>query len=64
MIDAYVEEKIQEVETWFQILCGIGEEGWTEEKLIENLVGALNGLTRLITQDESSLQGPRANMEG
>jgi hypothetical protein len=60
MINSYVEEKIHEVEIWFQILCGIGEDGWPAEKLRENLINAIYGLGKLITDDGLSLRGPMA----
>jgi hypothetical protein len=28
---------IRQVRSWFEILCGVGEDGWTEEKVRSNL---------------------------
>lgn len=56
MINAYSAEKIGSVRTWFAILCGIGEDGFTPEKARENAFSDIGKLANIISRDGLSLE--------
>jgi len=62
MIDGYAEEKISSVRIWFNMLCGIGEDGYTEDKIRENLRSDLYKLELIISSDDLSLELPSAKI--
>ena len=54
--NGYALEKISDVRGWYTMLCGVGEDGYTEQKLIENLRAAIGKLKRTIVSNGLSLQ--------
>ena len=62
MIDGYAEEKISSVRIQFTMLCGIGEDGYTEDKIRENLRSDLYKLELIISSDGLSLEPPSAKI--
>ena len=43
-IKSDLQEKIDDVEIYFQIICGLGEDGFTEEKARKNLLSSIDKL--------------------
>lgn len=63
MKDVYSNEKIHTVQTGFQILCGIGEDGITHEQAKLSLSSDISSLAYIIdTDDEFSLDPPSAKI--
>ena len=58
MINVYSDEKIDDVRIYFCILCGIGEDGFTKEKVRENLHSSIGKLGMIISDNELTLQPP------
>jgi len=56
MIDNYADEKINKVRGWFCMLCGIGEDGYTPEKIRENLKNDIFALGGIISSDGLTLK--------
>ena len=56
--DAYADEKIFSVQTYFQILCGIGEDHVLDEQAISNLHSSIAKLEKIISTDGLSLSPP------
>lgn len=56
LIDGYANEKIDTVRMWFEMLCGVGEDGYTPDKIRENLLTDLGKLSMLIASDGLSLK--------
>ena len=62
MRDAYSNEKITSVRTYFQIICGIGEDGFTKEQAKSNLQDSIYKLDMIVGDDTFSLDPPSAKI--
>jgi hypothetical protein len=50
------------VEIWFQMLCGVGEDGYSDNVIQQNLKASINGLERIVAASGLSLEPPSARI--
>ena len=53
------QEKIDDVEMYFQILCDLGEDGFTEEKARKNLLSSIDKLGMIVSDEGLGLSSHR-----
>lgn len=55
IFNIYYEEKITTVRSWFAMLCGIGEDGYPQDKIRSNLMTDIGKLKGILSGDELGL---------